>query len=225
MLKDECFVELINVHKSFGANEVLKGVDLTVKQGDFVSVRGKSGVGKTSLLKIIGLLETPSEGTVNILGKDISKLNDDQKTELRLKQLGVVFQFFNLLPSLTVLENIELPMALVGTKKPQRQERANELLKFFEITKLAERYPDNLSGGERQRIAIIRALVNYPAMLLADEPTSSLDDENSALLLDLLKKIRREQKLTILLTSTDLYEKLPTTKDYLLKEGQIRQIA
>jgi len=225
MQKDECFIELINVHKSFGANEVLKGVDLTVKQGDFVSIRGKSGVGKTSLLKIIGLLETPSKGTVKILGKDISKLNDDQKTELRLKQLGVVFQFFNLLPSLTVLENIELPMALVGTKKRQRQERANELLKFFDITKLAGRYPENLSGGERQRIAIIRALVNSPSMLLADEPTSSLDDENSALLIDLLSKIRKEQKVAILLTSTDLYEKLPTTKDYMLREGQIRRIA
>lgn len=115
-------------------------------------------------------------------------------------------------------------MALNGIKKHQRIERANELLKFFEITKLAERHPDNLSGGERQRIAIIRALVNYPAILLADEPTSSLDDENSALLLDLLCRIRKEQKVSILLTSTDLYEKLPTTKDYLLREGQIRQM-
>ena len=116
-------------------------------------------------------------------------------------------------------------MALVGTKKRQRQERANELLKFFDITKLAGRYPENLSGGERQRIAIIRALVNSPSMLLADEPTSSLDDENSALLIDLLSKIRKEQKVAILLTSTDLYEKLPTTKDYMLREGQIRRIA
>ena len=225
MQNDDCLAELVNVHKSYGLTEVLKGVNLTIKQGDFISIRGKSGVGKTTLFKIIGLLETPDEGTAKIFGKDISTLNDNQKTELRLKQLGLVFQFFNLLPSLTVLENIELPMALVGIKKLQRQERANALLKFFEITKLAERYPDNLSGGERQRIAIIRALVNYPAMLLADEPTSSLDDENSALLLELFKKIRRDQKLTILLTSTDLYEKLPTTKDYMLREGQIRQIA
>ena len=150
------------MHKSFGVTEVLKGVDLTIKQGDFVSIRGKSGAGKTNLFKIMGLLETPNEGTVNIFGKDASTLNDDQKTDLRLKQIGLVFQFFNLLPSLTVLENIELPMSLVGIKKPQRTERANELLKFFEISKLAERYPENLSGGERQRIAIIRALANYP---------------------------------------------------------------
>ena len=223
MHNDECLVELINVHKCFGATEVLKGIDLTIKQGDFVSIRGKSGAGKTNLFKIIGLLETPNDGTVNIFGKDTSTLNDDQKTDLRLKQMGLVFQFFNLLPSLTVLENIELPMALFGTKKPQRQERANELLEFFDITKLAERYPENLSGGERQRIAIIRALVNYPSMLLADEPTASLDDENSDLLLDLLSKICREQKVTVVLTSTDLYEMLPTSKDYLLKDGKIHQ--
>ena len=224
MQNDSNIVELINVCKSYGSTEVLKGLNLSVKQGDFISIRGKSGVGKTNLFKIIGLLETPTQGTLNIFGKDALTLNDNQKSELRLKQMGLVFQFFNLLPSLTVLENIELPMALNGIKKHQRIERANELLKFFEITKLAERHPDNLSGGERQRIAIIRALVNYPAILLADEPTSSLDDENSALLLDLLCRIRKEQKVSILLTSTDLYEKLPTTKDYLLREGQIRQM-
>jgi putative ABC transport system ATP-binding protein len=220
-MQNDNIVELINVHKSYGLTDVLKGINLTVKQGDFISIRGKSGVGKTSLFRIIGLLENPNEGKINIFGKDALLLNDNQKTDLRLKQIGLVFQFFNLLPSLTVLENIELPMALRGIKKPQRQERANELLKFFEITNLSERYPENLSGGERQRVAIIRALVNYPAILLADEPTSSLDDENSALLLDLLSEIRKEQKVAIVLTSTDLYEKLPTSKDYLLRDGQI----
>jgi ABC-type lipoprotein export system ATPase subunit len=182
-------IELVNVHRSYGASEVLKGVNLTVKQGDFISIRGKSGVGKTNLIKIISLLETPNKGTVNVLGRNTSTLDDDEKTDLRLKQMGLVFQFFNLLPSLTVLENIELPMSMRGIKKLQRQERANELLKFFGITNLAQRYPDTLSGGERQRTAIIRALANYPAILLADEPTSSLDDENSALLLELLRKI------------------------------------
>lgn len=223
MQNDNNIVELTNVHKRYGPTEVLRGINLSVKQGDFISIRGKSGVGKTNLFKIIGLLETPDVGTVNVFGKDTSKLNDDQKADLRLKQMGLVFQFFNLLPSLTVLENIELPMALMGTKKPQRQERAREMLKFFDLTNLIERYPQNLSGGERQRVAIIRALVNYPAVLLADEPTSSLDDDNSALLLDLLCRISREQKVAVVLTSTDLYEKLPTKKDYSLKEGQLRQ--
>lgn len=223
MQHDNYMVELVNVYKSYGLTDVLEGVNLTVKQGDFISIRGKSGVGKTNLFKIIGLLETANKGTVNVFGEDVSTLNDNQKTDLRLKKIGLVFQFFNLLPSLTVMENIELPMSMRGIKKPQRQERANELLKFFDITKLAERYPDNLSGGERQRTAIIRALSNNPAILLADEPTSSLDDENSAVLLDLLCKISKEQKVTIVLTSTDLYEKLPTTKDYLLKDGKIQK--
>jgi ABC-type lipoprotein export system ATPase subunit len=222
MQETKPIIELVNVHKNYGKTQVLKGLNLTVEQGEFVSIRGKSGVGKTNLFKIIGMLETPNQGTVNLFGKDTYTLNDNQKADLRLKQIGLVFQFFNLLPTLTVRENIELPMSLNGTKKPDRQARANELLKSFELTNLADRYPGNLSGGERQRVSIMRALVNYPALLLADEPTSSLDDENSALLLELLCSIQRDQKVTIILTSTDLYEKLPTTKDYLLKEGQIR---
>lgn len=224
MQEDKPILELQNIRKSYGTTEVLKGINLTVNHGDFISIRGKSGVGKTNLFKIIGLLEIPSEGTVSLFGKEASTLNDNQKADLRLKQMGLVFQFFNLLPSLTVLENIELPMSLNGIKKQDRLTRANELLSFFELTKLAERYPGNLSGGERQRVAIMRALVNYPSMLLADEPTSSLDDENSALLLDLLCKIRKEQKVSIIITSTDLYEKLPTTRDYMLKEGKIAEI-
>jgi ABC-type antimicrobial peptide transport system, ATPase component len=224
MQEDKPILELQNIHKSYGTTEVLKGINLTVKHGDFISIRGKSGVGKTNLFKIIGLLETPNEGTVSLFGKDASTLNDNQKADLRLKQMGLVFQFFNLLPSLTVLENIELPMSLNGIKKQDRLTRANELLSFFELTKLSDRYPGNLSGGERQRVAIMRALVNYPSMLLADEPTSSLDDENSTLLLDLLCKIQKEQKVSILITSTDLYEKLPTTKDYMLKEGKVTEI-
>jgi putative ABC transport system ATP-binding protein len=223
MQEDKPILELQNIHKNYGTTEVLKGVNLTVNHGDFISIRGKSGVGKTNLFKIIGLLENPNKGTVSLFGKDASMLNDNQKADLRLKQMGLVFQFFNLLPSLTVLENIELPMSLNRIKKQDRLTRANELLSFFELTKLADRYPGNLSGGERQRVAIMRALVNYPSMLLADEPTSSLDDENSELLLELLLKIQKEQKVSILITSTDLHEKLPTTKDYMLKDGIIKQ--
>ena len=221
MQKSDYLVELVDVHKSYGLTEVLRGVNLAIKPGEFVSIRGKSGVCKTNLFKIIGLLETADKGTVNIFGKDASTLSDDQKTELRLKQMGLVFQFFNLLPSLTVLENIELPMALNNVKKPQRTQRANELLEYFDLKKLSERFPENLSGGERQRIAIIRGLVNHPSILLADEPTSSIDDENADLLLELLGKISHEQKVAVVLTSTDLCEKLPTTKDYLLRDGQL----
>jgi putative ABC transport system ATP-binding protein len=217
-------IELSGIYKRYGAIEVLKNVNLTVKEGDFISIRGKSGVGKTTLLKIIGLLEMPDKGEVKLLGRKVNGLGDDEKSELRLHQIGFVFQFFNLIPSLTVLENIELPLALAGIDKHKRRKKARELLEYFGLTSLEERFPETLSGGERQRIAIIRALVNNPKIILADEPTSSIDDENSQLLMDLLNKINKERKVTIILTTTDLYEKLPTNRDFILKEGHIIEI-
>lgn len=214
-------IELTNVSKKFGATEVLKGINLTVNEGEFVSIRGKSGVGKSTLLKIIGFLDPPDEGEVKIIGKEIHKLSDAERSNLRLNCVGFVFQFFNLIPSLTVMENIELPLALAAVNKSERKERAIKLVNYFGLTSLAERFPDSLSGGERQRIAVIRALANNPRLILADEPTSSIDDENSLLLMNLLRSINQERKVTIVLTTTDLYEKLPTNKDYLLKEGTL----
>jgi putative ABC transport system ATP-binding protein len=212
-------IELINMWKSYSTTEVLKGINLTVKEGEFIAIRGKSGSGKTTLLKIIGLLEPQDEGEIRLLDKTVDELNDDEKSSLRLNHIGFVFQFFNLIPSLTISENIELPLALAGIKKQARQERTRELLKYFDLTSLAKRNPETLSGGEKQRIAVIRALSNSPKIILADEPASSLDDENSELLVKLLSQINREQKVTIVLTTTDLYEKLPTSRDYLLKDG------
>ncbi len=223
MQNDKPIIELSNVSKSYGSTVVLKNLNLAVNQGEFISIRGKSGAGKTSLFKLMGLLELPSDGIVRLFGKDVHALGEDEKAHLRLRQLGLVFQFFNLLPSLTVLENVELPMALAGVKKPQRRERAFELLRYFDLIGLAERFPESLSGGERQRVAVIRALVNRPKLLLADEPTSSLDDENSELLMDMLCKINREEKVTVVLTTTDLYERLPATNDYALKNGQLQK--
>jgi putative ABC transport system ATP-binding protein len=217
-------IVLKNVCKRYGANEILKNVSLQIGEGEFVSVRGKSGAGKTTLLKILGLLEEADEGEVNILGQTISRLNDEQKSFIRLHSIGFIFQFFNLIPTLTVIENIELPLALAGKSKKERRERAIELLKHFNLANLAQRFPETLSGGERQRIATIRALANNPKIILADEPTSNLDDENSKLLIELLKSINREKKVTIILTTTDLYEKLPTNKDFMLKDGCIHEI-
>jgi len=221
MQSEHDMIELINVWKRFSATEVLKGVKFAVKEGELISIRGKSGVGKTTLLKIMGLLEPPDEGEVRLLGKDVHGLSDDEKSNLRLHHIGFVFQFFNLIPSLTILENIELPLALAGINKQERRQRARELLKYFGLTSLAERFPETLSGGERQRVAVIRALSNNPKIILADEPASSLDDENSNLLLELLSQINRQNKVTIVLTTTDLYEKLPTTRDFFLKDGHL----
>lgn len=214
-------IELVDVWKSYGAIDVLRGVNLNVKEGDFISIRGKSGVGKTTLLKIIGLLETPERGELKLFGRMVNALSDDERSELRLRHIGFIFQFFNLIPSLTVLENIELPLALAGVSGRERRRRASELLEYFGLASLAMRFPDTLSGGERQRVAIIRALANSPKIILADEPTSSIDDENSQLLMELLNKINRERKVTIILTTTDLYEKLPTNRDFILKDGRL----
>ena len=214
-------IELINVWKRYGSTEVLRGLSLSVEEGEFVAVRGRSGAGKTTLLKIIGLLEQPDDGEVKLFGKNVNGLSDNERSEFRLHHIGFVFQFFNLIPSLTILENIELPLALAGVNRQKRRERALELLKYFNLTSLAERFPETLSGGERQRIAIIRALANNPKIILADEPTSSIDDENSELLIKLLSKINREKKVTIILTTTNIYEKLPTTRDYILKDGRL----
>jgi putative ABC transport system ATP-binding protein len=217
-------IDLSGISKSFGERDVLKEVSLSVMDGEFVSIRGKSGTGKTTLLKIMGLLEQPDAGEVKLLGKNVQGLNDGEKSRLRLDSVGFVFQFFNLIPSLTVMENIELPLALSGVAKPKRRERVMELLGYFGLTGLAARFPENLSGGEKQRVGLMRALSNSPKIVLADEPTSSLDDENSALLVDLLSKISLERQVAVVMTSTDLYEKLPTTRDYLLKEGLLRHI-
>jgi putative ABC transport system ATP-binding protein len=203
---------------------VLRSVNLNVEEGDFISIRGRSGVGKTTLLKLIGLLESPDSGEVKFLGRIANKLSDCEKSELRLNYIGFIFQFFNLIPSLTVLENVELPLALAGVGRCERRRRVMELLEYFGLAGLAGRFPDTLSGGERQRIAVIRALANNPKIILADEPVSSLDDENSELLMELLTRINRERKVTIILTTTDLHEKLPTNRDFILRDGCLIEI-
>lgn len=216
-------IELSDVWKRYGSTEVLKGVSLKVGEGEFVAIRGRSGAGKTTLLKIIGLLEPPDKGEVKLFGRPVNKLNDGEKSSIRLHKIGFVFQFFNLIPSLTVLENIELPLALAGVGKNERRRRAYKLLEYFGLTDLASRFPETLSGGERQRIAVIRALANSPKLILADEPTSSLDDENSSMLMELLSRINREDGVTIILTTTDLYEDIPSDKDYMLKDGRLHE--
>lgn len=212
-------IELVGLWKGYGSTIVLKGLSLNVREGEFIVVRGRSGAGKTTLLKIVGLLEEPDRGEVRVFNQNVSSLSDDEKSNIRLYKMGFIFQFFNLIPTLTVLENIELPLALAGQSGRERRERAYRLLEYFGLTNLAERFPETLSGGERQRVAVIRALANSPKIILADEPTSSIDDENSELLIKLFSKINKEKGVTILLTTTDLNGKLPSTREYLLKDG------
>jgi putative ABC transport system ATP-binding protein len=218
-------IELVNVWKHYANNvSVLRGVNLSVPVGGFISIRGKSGAGKTTLLRLIGLLDRPTSGQIFILGSEASRMSDGEASGVRLKHIGFIFQSFNLIPSLTVLENIELPMALLGAEKRARRRRAAELLERFGMEKLANRFPAELSGGEQQRVAILRALANSPDIILADEPTSNLDEENSRLVYELLSEINRDNLATIVVTEVSLEEKLPSSEDYLLKNGVLRRL-
>jgi len=218
-------VKLINVWKAYNLGEpVLRGVNLEVDVGSFISIRGKSGAGKSTLLRIIGLMDSPTDGKVIVLGRDSSNMRDEEASKLRLTHIGFVFQFFNLIPSLTVAENIELPMALAGVSKELRRKRAMELLERFDMIQLADRFPNQLSGGEQQRVAVLRALANNPDIILADEPTANLDEENSQLLMKLFEEINREELVTIILTTVSHEDKLPTHRDYLLKNGKIQPL-
>lgn len=214
-------LELSNIWKSYGVESILRGVDLNADEGEFISIRGRSGVGKTTLTRIIALLEAPDRGSIRIMGVDASRLGDTERSRMRLRSIGIVFQFFNLVPTLTAIENIELPMALAGVEKNKRRERALELLKLVGLEDKAYRYPDNLSGGERQRVAIARALANNPRILVADEPTSNLDDQTEDGIIDLFRRISRENRITVIITMTDLYKDMPTDRDYILRDGKL----
>lgn len=214
-------ITLVDVRKSYGRDEVLKGIDFMVEHGNFISIRGKSGVGKSTLLRLIGLLDTPTKGTILLFGKDTVGLSDEETSRIRLQEIGFVFQFFNLIPSLKVVENIELPMAIDGVKQGMRRKRGLELLHEFGLEHLAHRYPNEISGGEQQRIAVLRALSNNPRIILADEPTANLDEENSQLLTNLFTRINHDYKVTILLATTNIEEKLPTHEDYILSRGML----
>ncbi len=183
--------------------EALREVNFSVEESDFVLVSGPSGSGKTTLLNVLGCLDRPSSGTVKIFGEDVSSLSDDELSDLRLKTIGFVFQAYNLIPTLTAQENVELPMILLGKGKSERENRARELLRLVGLEKMNRNKPDQLSGGEQQRIAIARALANQPKILLADEPTGNLDSQSSEHVFELLKSINRDLGVTIIVVSHD----------------------
>lgn len=215
-------IELVNVTKSYPHSEeaVLKNVNLGVQSGDFIVIRGRSGIGKSTLLRIMGLLETQSSGEIRIEGKGIEKGKDH--SEIRLKKFGFVFQQFNLIPSLNNLENVELPMELAGMKRQERMARALELLKSVELaSEKWKRFPSQISVGEQQRVAIARALSNSPRLVLADEPTASLDEKTSDIVIEILSKARKEQNVALVLTTTSAFEKYDATKEYAITNGSL----
>jgi putative ABC transport system ATP-binding protein len=179
----------------------VRGVSLKLELGEFVALMGPSGCGKSTLLHLCGAMERPTAGQLEIEGRDLSQLNDDQLTHLRRERLGFVFQFFNLLPTLTVTENIALPLQLAGADARESEARAKALAERVGLSQRLRHYPQQLSGGEMQRAAIARAILHQPALLIADEPTGNLDSENSARVLALLDELNRELGVTILLAT------------------------
>lgn len=197
-------LSLRSVSKVVGGEDVLRDVSLTLGSGETLIVRGRSGVGKTTLAKIASLQLMPDDGMVEFMGSNVAGLNDSAKSTLRLKYIGYVDQEFTLLPRLTVHDNVELPLALLNVPRSERRRRVAEVLSYVGLEGLGRRYPSELSGGERQRVAIARAVVKTPKLLVADEPFSNLDDVTSSRILTLFRRLTHEFKMAILLTTTDL---------------------
>jgi putative ABC transport system ATP-binding protein len=199
-------VEAIDVKKTYMLGKVpveaLRGVNLKVEAGDFVSILGPSGSGKSTMLNLIGALDKPTAGTLLIDGVDISKLNDNQLAEIRLK-IGFVFQFFNLIPRLTARDNVELAMSIANTSKGERRKRAIDLLGTVGLKDRINHKPAELSGGQQQRVAIARALANNPKFLLLDEPTGNVDSKTASEVLTLIEKLNTESKVSIIMVTHD----------------------
>ena len=196
-------IEVKNIHKSFGTLEVLKGVDLTVKKGEIVSIIGKSGAGKTTLLQIIGTLDKPNSGSVVIDGVDVFALKEKELADFRNRHIGFIFQFHQLLPEFTTLENVMMPAMIARMDEKEAEQRAMKLLTELGMAERITHKPNQLSGGEKQRVAAARAMMMSPNVILADEPSGSLDESNKKELHKLLLQMREQYGQTIIIVTHD----------------------
>ncbi|HCF02726.1 ABC transporter ATP-binding protein [Flavobacterium sp.] len=197
-------IKITNIKRDFVlGNEivyVLKGINLQINKGEYVALMGPSGSGKSTLMNLLGCLDTPTSGSYILNGKDVSQMKDDELAEIRNKEIGFVFQTFNLLPRTTALDNVALPMIYAGYSKSERNERATEVLKQVNLADRMDHQPNQLSGGQRQRVAVARALVNKPSIILADEPTGNLDSKTSVEIMKLFGDIHASGNTVILVT-------------------------
>ncbi|WP_276737715.1 ABC transporter ATP-binding protein [Prevotella pallens] len=214
-------IEIKGVTKSFGSLQVLKGIDLCIEKGEIVSIVGPSGAGKTTLLQILGTLDKPDNGSVVVDGIETSTLSTNKLSEFRNKHLGFVFQFHQLLPEFTAIENIMIPAYIAGMKPKEARIRAEELLEFMGLSNRANHKPNELSGGEKQRVAVARALMNNPAVILADEPSGSLDSKNKEELHKLFFDLRDKFGQTFVIVTHDETLATLTDRTIHLKDGRI----
>ena len=216
-----------NLEKIYQDNGVpvhaLRGINLSVIKGEYLVIAGPSGSGKTTLLNLLGALDTPTKGKILFEQTDLSSKSRKQLSEFRLHNLGFVFQAYNLIPVLTAIENIEFSMMLLGISENERRKKALNLMDELEIGELANKRPNEMSGGQQQRVAVARAIVNDPAVVLADEPTANLDSAIGSILLDLMEKMNREKNITFIFSSHDKQVIDRAGKLLILKDGIIEQ--
>jgi len=210
-----------NIHYSYEKLEILKGVDLHIKKGEFVSIVGASGAGKTTLLQLLGTLDDVQDGTLIIYNKSINKLSQKELASFRNKEIGFVFQFHNLLVEFTALENICLPAFIAGTDRKKAEEKGLELLELLGLSDRANHKPDELSGGEQQRVAVARALINSPSIILADEPSGNLDSKNATELHNLFLKLNKDLGQTFVIITHNKELASLGSRTLEMKDGKI----
>ena len=218
-------IEIKGIKKSFGSLEVLKGIDLTINRGEVVSIVGPSGVGKTTLLQIIGTLDRPDSGSVHVDSVDVTSLSQSKLADFLNRHIGFVFQFHQLLPEFTAIENIMIPAYIAGTSKKEARSRAEELLQFMGLSDRAQHKPNELSGGEKQRVAVARALVNNPSVILADEPSGSLDSKNKEELHQLFFNLRDRFGQTFVIVTHDEQLAAITDRTIHMRDGLLEDSA
>ena len=218
-------IEINNISKVFRTSEVetvaLNHVSLDVKEGEFVAIMGPSGCGKSTLLNILGLLDNPTEGSYKLLGQEVADLKEKERTRVRKGKLGFVFQSFNLIDELNVYENVELPLTYLGVKASERKRMVEDILKRMNISHRAKHFPQQLSGGQQQRVSIGRALMNAPAVVLADEPTGNLDSKNSQEIVELLKYSNQKFNQTLIVITHDENIALQADRIIAIEDGKI----
>jgi len=226
--KRSTVIQLKDVFKYYKMGDVtvkaVDGVNISIKKGEFVAIMGPSGSGKSTSMNLVGSLDVPTKGKIFLEGEDISQLEESDLAQIRGKKIGFIFQSFNLIPNLTVKENIMLPMMFQGIEKEERAEVAEKLLEKVDLGDRGDHYPNQISGGQMQRVAIARALANDPEVILADEPTGNLDTKTGEKVMDFLKQLNKEGKTVIIVTHEPELAEAYAEKVYWLKDGKVEKI-